>query len=263
MDFRTMMTLEPHGPDTFVATGPSYPWGGLYGGQIVAQALRAAAASVEAPHRVHSLHAYFIRLGDAGEPIRLEVDRLRNGRTFLTRRVVARQSGGAILNLSASFNAPEPGPEVQTEDMPAVAAPEALPADGWSPLIDRRFLATDIAPGRVGAWMRLTEETGDDPVLNACALAYLSDDLPTDAVVARHPDRPPRDASERAFWSASLDHAIWFHRPVRADAWHLHAFTCRGLIGSRGLSSGAVFDQGGRHVASVAQEVLIRPRRAD
>jgi acyl-CoA thioesterase-2 len=111
--------------------------------------------------------------------------------------------------------------------------------------------------------MRLTEETGDDPVLHACALAYLSDDLPTDAVVARHPDRPPRDSSDRSFWSASLDHAIWFHRPFRADAWHLHAFTCRGLIGSRGLSSGAVFDQQGRHVASVAQEVLIRPHRAD
>jgi hypothetical protein len=95
------------------------------------------------------------------------------------------------------------------------------------------------------------------------ALFAIKAELATDAVVARHPDRPPRDASERAFWSASLDHAIWFHRPVRADAWHLHAFTCRGLIGSRGLSSGAVFDQGGRHVASVAQEVLIRPRRAD
>jgi acyl-CoA thioesterase-2 len=262
MDFRTMMTLEPHGPDTFVAAGPSYPWGGLYGGQIVAQALRAAAVSVDAGYLVHSLHAYFIRLGDAAEPIRLEVDRIRNGRTFLTRRVVARQSGGAILNLSASFHAPESGPEVQTEEMPVVPAPDTLPADGWSPLIDRRFLETDIAPGRIGAWMRLSEETGDDPVLNACALAFLSDDLPTDAVVARHPDRQPRGSNERSFWSASLDHAIWFHRPLRADAWHLHAFTCRGLIGARGLSSGAIFDQRGRHVATVAQEVLIRPQRA-
>jgi len=256
-----MMTLEPHGPDTFVATGPSYPWGGLYGGQIVAQALRAASVSVDAPCRVHSLHAYFIRLGDAQEPIRLEVDRIRNGRTFLTRRVVARQSGGAILNLSASFHAPEAGAEVQTEQMPEVAAPESLANDGWIPLIDRRFLPADLGPGRVGAWMRLAETTGDDPVLNACALAYLSDDLPTDAVVARHPDRPPRDASERTFWNASLDHAIWFHRPVRTDAWHLYAFTCRGLMGARGLSSGAIFDRDGRHVATVAQEVLIRPRR--
>jgi acyl-CoA thioesterase II len=108
-DFHGMMILEPHGPDTFVASGPRYPWGGLYGGQIVAQALRAASLTVEPAYRLHSLHAYFIRLGDASEPIRLEVDRIRNGRSFLTRRVVARQSGGAILNLSSSFQVPESG----------------------------------------------------------------------------------------------------------------------------------------------------------
>ena len=255
-----MMTLEPHGPDTFVATGPSYPWGGLYGGQIVAQALRATTLTVDRAYALHSLHAYFIRLGDAEEPIRLEVDRIRNGRTFLTRRAVARQSGGAILNLSASFHRPEAGAEVQTEEMPAVPGPDGLPSDGWSDQIERRMLAADIAPGRVGAWMRLAEDVGDDPVLNACALAYLSDDLPTDAVVARHPERPaPGD--ERPFWSASLDHAIWFHRPARASEWHLHDFTCRGLVGTRGLSDGSIFDQRGRHVATVAQEVLIRHRR--
>src|SRR5262245_23723806 len=104
-----MMRLESHGPDTFVATGPQYPWGGLYGGQIIAQALRAASLTVEPTYRLHSLHAYFIRLGDAGEPIRLEVDRIRNGRSFLTRRVVARQSVGAILGMSASFHVPEDG----------------------------------------------------------------------------------------------------------------------------------------------------------
>ena len=256
-----MMTLEPHGPDTFVATGPQYPWGGLYGGQIVAQALRAATLTVEPTHRLHSLHAYFIRLGDAAEPIRLEVDRIRNGRSFLTRRVVARQSVGAILNMSSSFQVPEPAPEVQTETMPDVTAPERLRGDSWSPIIERRFLPEDLAPGRVGAWLRLAEDLGDDPVLNACAVAYLSDDLPTDAVVARHPDRPPRDATERSFWNASLDHAIWFHRPSRAGDWHLHDFTCRGLVGTRGLSIGSIFDRAGRHVATVAQEVLVRPRR--
>jgi acyl-CoA thioesterase-2 len=262
MDFLTMMTLEPHGPDTFIGTGPSYPWGGLYGGQIIAQALRAATLTVDPAFRLHSLHAYFIRLGDAAEPIRLEVDRIRNGRSFVTRRVVARQSVGAILNMSSSFQTPEDAAEVQTEMMPPVAAPEELRHDSWSPLIERRFLASDIAPGRVGAWMRLDEEIGDDPVLNACALAYLSDDLPTDAVIARHPDRPPRDAPERTFWNASLDHAIWFHHPARASAWHLYDFTCRGLVGARGLSIGSVFDRSGRHVATVAQEVLSRPRRS-
>ena len=262
MSFGAMMTLEPHGPDTYVASGPQYPWGGLYGGQIIAQALRAATLTVDPAFRLHSLHAYFIRLGDAAEPIRLEVDRIRNGRTFLTRRVVARQAVGAILNLSSSFQVPEAAVDVQTEQMPSVAAPESLRTDSWSPLIDRRLLPTDIAPGRVGAWMRLAEPIGDDPVLNACALAYLSDDLPSDAVVARHPDRLPRNAPVRPFWNASLDHAIWFHAPVRADEWYLHEATCRALFGNRGLAVGAVFDRGGRHVATLSQEVLIRKARS-
>jgi acyl-CoA thioesterase-2 len=257
-DFRGMMTLEPHGPDTFVATGPSYPWGGLYGGQIVAQALRAASLTVDPAYQVHSLHAYFIRRGDAAEPIRLEVDRIRNGRSFLTRRVVARQSVGAILNMASSFHLPEEGPEAQTEHMPGVLTPDELGRNTWSPLIERCLLSEDIAPGRVGAWMRLAEDIGDDPLLNACALAYLSDDLPTDAVVARHPNRPPPDATERRFWKASLDHAIWFHHSMRAHEWHLHDFTCRGVVRTRGLSVGAIFDLGGRHVATVSQEVLIR-----
>ncbi len=262
LDFRRMMALEPHGPDTFVASGPQYPWGGLYGGQIVAQALRAASLTVDPTYALHSLHAYFIRLGDAAEPIRLEVDRIRNGRTFLTRRVVARQSVGAILNMSSSFHLPEPGTAVQTEEMPRVPAPEQLEANSWSPLIERRLLRDDIGPGRVGAWMRLAEDLSDDPLLNACALAYLSDDMPTDAAVARHPDRPPRTVTERRFWSASLDHAIWFRQPLRANEWQLHDFTCRGLTGSRGLSIGSIFDRHGRHVATVSQEVLLRPRKS-
>jgi acyl-CoA thioesterase-2 len=260
-NFQGMMQLEPHGPDTFVATGPRYPWGGLYGGQIIAQAFRAASLTVDPRYVPHSLHAYFIRLGDAAEPIRLEVDRIRNGRSFLTRRVVARQSGGAILNMSSSFHIAEGGPDVQTEEMPAVSAPEGLTSDRWSPLIERRFLEQDIAPGRVGAWMRLAENPGDDPLLHACALAFLSDDLPTDAVVSRHPERAPRGAAERPFWNASLDHAIWFHRPTRAHEWHLHDFACRGLVGPRGLAIGSIFDRAGRHVATVSQEVLSRTRR--
>lgn len=263
MDFAKMMELEPHGPDTYVAMGRTYPWGGLYGGQIIAQALRAAAHTVDPAYQLHSVHAYFIRFGDAAEPIRLEVDRIRNGRSFLTRRVVARQAVGAILNTSASFHVPEAAGEVQTEEMPAVALPDSLPQDTWSPLIDRRLLPADIGPGRIGAWMRCTEDLGDDPILNACALAYLSDDLPTDAVVARHPQRPPREATHQRFWTASLDHTIWFHRPARAHEWHLHDFTCHGLVGTLGLSVGSIFDYSGRHVATISQEVLIRPIRAD
>ena len=261
-NFLDMMTLEPHGPDTFVGTGPQYPWGGLYGGQIVAQALRAATLTVDPAYQLHSLHAYFIRLGDAAEPIRFEVDRIRNGRTFLTRRVVARQSGGAILNMSSSFHLPEEGSHLQTEHMPQAAAPDGLPVDNWSELFERRFLPEDIGPGRIGAWMRLNEDLGPDPILNACALAFLSDDLPTDAVVALHPNRPPRGSKERPFWNASLDHAIWFHYPAAANAWLLHDFTCHGLVGPRGLSIGSIFDRTGRQVATVVQEVLIRPVRS-
>jgi acyl-CoA thioesterase-2 len=263
MDFRAMMTLEPHGPDTFVASGPRYPWGGLYGGQIVAQALRAAAYSIAPPFVLHSMHAYFIRLGDAEEPIRLEVDRIRNGRSFLTRRVVVRQSVGAILNMAASFQIPEAEEiSVQTETMPAIPPPEALADDSWSEVLDRRFAPEDVAPGRVAAWMRLNQDLGDDPVLNACALAYLSDDLPTDAVLSRHPDRAPRGSNEGRFWNASLDHAMWFHRDLRAHDWHLLDFRCLGLLGTRGLALGAIFDRDGRHVATVTQEVLTRRRRA-
>jgi len=255
-----MMSLEPHGPDTFVGSGPRYPWGGLYGGQIVAQALRAAAHTVDAAFRLHSLHAYFIRLGDADEPIRLEVDRIRNGRSFVTRRVVARQAVGAILNLSASFHIPELAVDVQTETAPRVAAPDDLPVNSWSPLMDRRVLPADIAPGRVGAWMRMKEELGD-PILHACALAFLSDDLPTDAVIAMHPDRPPRDGQDQVFWNASLDHTMWFHHPLDASRWHLHDFRCLGIAHSHGISLGAIFDAEGRKAATVVQEVLLRPRR--
>lgn len=256
-----MMALEPHGPDTFVGVGPRYPWGGLYGGQIVAQSLRAAALTVEDPsYRVHSLHAYFIRRGDADEPIRFEVDRVRDGRSFLTRRVIARQSVGAILSMSASFAVDEPGPDVQTAVLPPVPPPEGLANDSWSEMFDRAFVPSD-AQGRRTGWLRMTEPIGDDPSLHAVGLAYLSDDLPTDAVMRLHPDFAPQaDGWDEAFWSASLDHAIWFHRPLRVDAWHVQDFTSHGFLSSRGLSIGHVFTGDGIHVATIAQEVLLRRR---
>jgi acyl-CoA thioesterase II len=260
--FAEMMALEQHGPDTYVGTGPQYPWGGLYGGQIVAQTLRAALNTVEPQYRVHSLHAFFIRSGDATEPIRLEVDRIRNGRNFCTRRVVARQSIGAILTLACSFAVEEEAPDVQVAHLRSVPAPDALASETWSPVFDRRFVPSDGEPGRATGWLRMTEPVGDDPGMHACALAYLSDDLPTDAVVALHPDRPAvRTFEEFPFWSASLDHAIWFHRDLPADDWHAHDFQCHGLLSSRGLSIGQVFTQDGTHVATITQEVLLRPRR--
>lgn len=263
-DFVAMLALEPHGPDTWIGQGPRYPWGGLYGGQIVAQALRAAAATVEPQFRVHSLHAYFIRRGDHTEPVRYEVDRTRNGRSFVTRTVTARQAVGAILSMSASFQVDEAAPESQTADLPDVPAPENLPQDSWTTMFERATVPTPELVGRARGWLRSTGDLGNDPVLNACALAYMSDDFPTDAVVALHPDRPgPDDPDQHPFVAFSLDHAIWFHRPVRADEWHLTAMVCHGIISSRGLTVGHVFARDGLHVATVAQEVLLRHRRPE
>ena len=270
MDVHELFNLASHGPDTYVGAGPQYPWGGLYGGQIVAQALRAAAATVEDQLQVHSLRAYFIRRGDHHEPVRYEVDRIRNGRSFCTRRVVARQAVGAILNLEASFQLTEPSADIQTVDAPTdVPQPEEVLPDSWTPLFDRRTIAARHLPGadrtgagRVAAWLKVNGELGDDQLLHACTLAYLSDDLPTDAIVRAHPigDEPAADREGRVF-SASLDHTIWFHRPLRADQWNLYDFSCHNYNGDRGLAIGHVFAATGTHVATIAQEVLMRDRR--
>ncbi|MCU1357482.1 MAG: tesB [Acidimicrobiales bacterium] len=265
-DFVAMLTLEPQGPDVWVGAGPRYPWGGLYGGQIVAQALRAASHSVEPQYRVHSLHAYFIRRGDHTEPVRYEVDRVRNGRSFVTRTVTARQAIGVILSMSVSFQVDEDAPEVQAAEIPEhVPAPDSLSQDSWSSMFDRATVPTDDLVGRARGWLRVRADLGDDPTLNACGLAYLSDDYPTDAVVALRPDRPGPDTppDQHPFVAFSLDHAIWFHRPLRADEWHLTAMVCHGIISSRGLTVGHVFTEAGVHVATVAQEVLLRRRRPD
>jgi acyl-CoA thioesterase II len=256
MRMNDLLALEPHGPDTWVGAGPSYPWGGLYGGQIVAQALMAASHSVPNEFTVHSLHAYFIRRGDASAPIRFEVDRIRDGRSFYTRRVVARQSTGAILNMSASFQLHEESPVAQTQTCPVAPAPDTLKPDSWSPVFDRREVPG--TPGRGAAWFRMLHEVGDSPVRHACALAYASDDMPMDAVIAVHPERP---VSTKEFWATSLDHAIWFHRPVHAEQWHLYDFAVHSLGNARGLTLGHIFDSEGLHIATVAQELLVRRRR--
>ena len=261
-DFVAMMDLQPHGPDTFVGRGPRYPWGGLYGGQIVAQALRAAASPVERTYRIHSLHAYFIRRGDHSEPVRYEVERVRNGRSFVTRTVTARQATGALLSRSASFQVDEEAFEAQIAEVPSVPAPDELIQESWSPMFTRATVPVHDSPGRARGWLKVNGDLGDDPVLHACALAYMSDDYPTDAAVSLRPDRPgPDDANQHPFLAISLDHAIWFHRPIRADEWHLTAMVCHGLISSRGLTIGHVFTPEGIHVASVSQEVLIRRNR--
>ncbi|MEO5902029.1 MAG: acyl-CoA thioesterase domain-containing protein [Ilumatobacteraceae bacterium] len=282
MDLEKLFNLEPHGADTFVGIGPQYPWGGLYGGQIVAQSLRAAAATVDDGLDVHSLRSYFIRRGDHTEPVRYEVDRIRNGRSFVTRRVVARQAIGAILNLEASFQRPEPSLDVQTIAMPAgIARPEELLGESWMPAFERRSVPTErlhgILPagvGAVAAWMRVNGALSDDELIHRCWLAYLSDDLPFDSVrelfrsMASSVDGIDADygllsSSDHQSYGASLDHSIWFHRPIRVDEWHLYEFMTHGYVGGRGLTTGHVFRADGVLAATVAQEILLRPIRDD
>jgi acyl-CoA thioesterase-2 len=269
MKLTEILDLSQHGPDTYVGSGPQYPWGGLYGGQIVAQAVRAASLTVDEGLGVHSLRAYFIRRGDHNEPVRYEVDRLRNGRSFCTRRVVARQAVGAILNLEASFHRAEQSADVDTiAMMPGVPAPEGLDPTSWSAVFERRFVPRDATgaerdgAGRAMAWLKVTETLDVDPLLQASALTYLTDDLPTDALVRAHPiGREPEEVIMANLYTASLDHTIWFHRPIRADEWHLHDFTCHTFVGGRGLSIGHLFTSSGAHAATIAQEVLLRDGR--
>ena len=178
---------------------------------------------------------------------------------FATRRVVARQATGAILNLSSSFQAAEEGHDEQAAVFPDVPSADALEKSPWSPVFDRAHAPAEGRAGVAMAWMRMTDDIGDDPIDNACAFAFLSDDMPTEAVMALHPER---DESFETLWSASLDHAIWFHRPQRADAWHLQRVH---LWGADELTEAwppeKVFTETGQHVATVAQEVLMRSRR--
>lgn len=257
--FAALLALEPHGPDTYVGPNVDTPWGRVYGGQVVAQALWAAADTVERDKAVHSLRAYFIRGGDLREPVRYEVDRIRNGRSFATRRVVARQGAGAILNLDASFQIAEDRADVQVARPPAdIAPPDACPPLNWGPLNDRRLVSVDHEAGRIVAWMRVPGEHADDPVVNACALTLASDDGPMLAARTLHPVAWPPGPNDRVVMGASLDHAIWFHRPLPAEGWLLFDLTARGWSGGRGLAFGDVFTPDGTHVATVAQEALVR-----
>ena len=262
-----MFDLVQHGADTYVGTGPRYPWDGLYGGQIVAQALRAASNTIGNDKIVHSLRAYFIRRGDATEPVRYEVDRIRNGRSFSTRRVVARQAIGAILNLEASYQRGEESALVQPAVMPDVPGADELEESSWSDDFQRRFVPEAETPppavgaGRMTAWMKVTvplpDGNDDTDLLHRCWLAYLSDDLPCDSVVRAHPRRHAIDGAEGRF-IASLDHSVWFHAPPRVGDWHLYDVSCLAYAGGRGLALGQAFSADGTHVATFAQEALVR-----
>ena len=278
MKLREILGLSAHLHDTFVGVGPKYPWGGLYGGQIVAQALSASAHTVDPDLDVHSLRSYFIRRGDPDQPVRYEVERIRDGKSFCTRRVVARQAGGVILHLESSFQRAEGLIDVETIKIPAgIPPPDTLADDAWSDLFHRRWIpeatfgagagagagpGAGQGAGRATAWLKAREMIGDEQLLQRCVLAYLSDDLPGDAATRAHPiGKESSEIRHDAMFLASLDHSIWFHRPVRTDEWHLHDVACHSFVGGRGLTIGHVFGIDGTHVATMAQEVLLRDNR--
>lgn len=249
--------------DEFEGCGPSYPWGGLYGGQILAQSLIAAAKTVEgageAPFLPHSLHAYFIRSGRMGAAVRYHVTRLRDGRSFATRRIQAIQSDELIAEAICSFHRPEPSLDLQRESRP-MPPQSRLERHRWSPIVDRLYLP-ETSDDAHAALMRFDEKLDDAPELHFAGLAFLSDDLPTEALGLFRPEHliPGRDPWP--FFSASLDHAIHFHAPLRVDEYHLHVFRATRFNGARGLSRGEVFSAEGIHVASVVQEILLRKKR--
>lgn len=252
-----LLTLERVEVDMFRGWSPLERRARVYGGQVCAQALMAAAATVDTDHAVHSLHAYFLLGGDTSAPILYRVHRIRDGRSFTTRRVVAIQHGRAIFSLSASFHRSEPGPEHTTRiDLSSLPAPGTLPRRRWGHALDDIREIDRGEPERPGRrlWMRVPHPLGDDPVLHAAAVAYMSDHGPIGAVRnatgGHHGDGLMR---------ASLDHAIWFHAPVRADGWLLFDLQAVVATGARGLAWGTIHDATGVAVATVAQEALGRP----
>ena len=243
----------------------------VFGGQVAGQALVAAGRTVDAGRDVHSLHAYFLRPGDPTVPIIYEVDRIRDGKSFTTRRVKAIQHGEAIFNLSASFHVAETGLEHGLH-MPEAPSPESLPgADDLEPPrpgklwtrqpIDIRWVNgppwdRPVSPeGRQLVWIRADGTLPDDPVLHTCVVAYASDYTLLGSSLLPHGRSYFRDD----VMMASLDHAMWFHRPFRADEWLLYSQASPSASGGRGLAMGAIFRQDGVHVVSVVQEGLIRP----
>jgi acyl-CoA thioesterase-2 len=243
----------------------------VFGGQVAGQALVAAGRTVEG-RGVHSLHAYFLRPGDPSVPIVYEVDRIRDGKSFTTRRVVAIQHGEAIFNLQASFHVDEPGLDHQVP-MPQAPPPETLPrADEMEPPapgrlwtrqpVDMRYVdgppwAREAQPptARQLVWFRADGTLPDDPVLHTCIVAYASDYSLLGAALVPHGRSYFRDD----IMMASLDHAMWFHRPFRADEWLLSSQTSPSASGGRGLAYGGIFRQDGALAVSVVQEGLIRP----
>ncbi|MEU8174144.1 acyl-CoA thioesterase II [Microbispora hainanensis] len=276
-----LLDLEPIELDIFRGRSPEERIQRVFGGQVAAQALVAAGRTVPSDRMVHSLHAYFIRPGDPAVPIVYNVERVRDGRSFTTRRITAIQHGKAIFSMSASFHIEEPGVSHQAVRMPQVPDPETLPTfqermldvvgdePGWRELlakprpVDARYvnaLTWEAAhdPALVtpenNVWFRYDADLPDDPLLHVVLAAYASDFTLVDTVLLAH----GLAWGSSAVSGASLDHAMWFHRPFRADEWLLYAQESPWSGAARGLARGQMFTAAGELAVSVVQECLIR-----
>ena len=279
-DLLTILDLEQLEVNLFRGRSPQVGWQRVFGGQVIGQALVAATRTVE-DRAPHSLHAYFLLAGDPKVPIIYEVDRIRDGKSFTTRRVVAIQHGHAIFSMSVSFHADEPGLDHQMP-MPDVPKPDALPTDTemkervlpqlpepvrryyererpieLRPVEFGRYLGRKSEDGRFNVWIRATGRLPDDPAIHRCVLAYASDFTLLDTALLQH----QRSVFDRDIMGASLDHALWFHRPFRADEWLLYTQDSPNMHGARGFARGLIYAADGTLVASVAQEGLLRLRK--
>lgn len=277
------LNLEKLEENLFRGVSPQVGWQRVFGGQVIGQALVAALRTVDPGRLAHSLHGYFIRPGDPKVPIVYQVERYRDGKSFTTRNVVAIQHGAPIFTMAASFHAEEEGFEHQLP-MPEVPAPEELPSEKefLSEFADRmpenmrRYFTRErpielrptdplhyLEPARgmppvQNVWIRASAPLPDSHTVHQCVLAYASDMTLLDTSLVAH----GRHLFDNDLMLASLDHALWFHRPVRADEWLLYAQDSPSASGARGMNRGLIYTRDGRLVATVAQEGLVRQRKA-
>jgi len=281
-DLISILNIEQLEVNLFRGNSPKTSWQRVFGGQVIGQALVAACRTVEG-RLPHSLHCYFILPGDPQIPIIYRVERLRDGKSYSTRRVTAIQHGNAIFSAMVSFHAEEEGAFDHQDKMPVVPPPESLTAEEMlkqhsilqempelirryyeserpielRPVEIERYFGQKVNDGRIHIWIKTAAPLPDDPALHLCALAYASDFSLLDAVMARY----GRTLFDKRMMPASLDHAMWFHRPFRADEWLLYAQDSPSSQSGRGLARGLIFKADGALVASVAQEGSVRQRR--
>nr|WP_052426500.1 acyl-CoA thioesterase II [Cellulomonas carbonis] len=271
-----VLDLERVDDATFVGRSLPKPGGRVFGGQVLAQCLLAAARTVEGDRLPHSVHGYFLRPGDVREPITFSVERLRDGRSFSARRTHALQKGEPILSMTTSFQVAQPGVEHTDAPPPSVPGPDRVPsaistlagvdhpvAQFWTQAsaFDLRHVEASIylepgpmASGRQMVWMRARGPLPDDEVLHRALLAYGCDQVMLEPVLRRH----GLSWATPGLSMASLDHAMWWHRPVRVDQWLLYVQTAPSAQGGRGLGAANVYRQDGTLVASIAQEGMVR-----